>query len=180
MRLPAPWRALLGGADARGAASPAQNLDVFARSGQAEPDALDRRLAEIEALALDIYRAKGLPTDAGHYARGPRTGAWKFVSDTLTPEERFALVQANPPERGWRFGRLADLGRLSDDQDLQAAGAVLDGAARVRALRGSAAPAQALLDVIDLGAAWAALKLANAVPPKAPARCKPDRRRKKT
>jgi hypothetical protein len=176
----ARWRGLR-----RKPAASSVSDDVFAGSRPAaEHDALDPLLDEIETVALSVYEAHGLPTDRGHYARSPRTKIWKFIAEDLTPEERFALVQANPPERGWRFGQLGDLGRLSQNPDLKAAAELLDGAARLRVLRRRPVTPDDLAEVVRLGAAWSAVRevqviRASPLSLTAPERRKPDRRRKK-
>jgi len=90
--------------------------------GPADPfskdDALTKRLAAIEAAALRVYAAHGLPTTPGHYRRGPRAKAWTFLGSDLTPAQRFALVLERPPEKGWRYGTLDRLGADETAADL--------------------------------------------------------------
>ena len=79
---------------------------------------MDQRLAAIEAAALRVYAAHGLPTTPGHYRRGPRARAWTFLGSDLTPSDRFQLVLERPPEKGWRYGTLDRLGADAADVDL--------------------------------------------------------------
>lgn len=150
------WRALLlkAGAPTVRAGPTSSPLDEFpATATSREQGPFQSLLDDIEATALAIYAAQGLPDQQGDYARNPRTGAWTFIADNMTPPERFALVEANPPEDGWRFGRLQDLGLRSDDNALIAAGALLDGVARMRAAQRPLGEDD-LLAAIRLGEAW--------------------------
>ena len=79
---------------------------------------VDQRLAAIEAAALRVYAAHGLPTTPGHYRRGPRAKTWTFLGPDLTPAQRFALVLERPPEKGWRYGTLDRLGADEPATDL--------------------------------------------------------------
>ena len=121
---------------------------------EGDEDSFDALLRAVEGTALAIYAACGLPTAAGHYARNPQGGAWKFVAESLTPEERFALMQANPPERGWRFGRLADLGRLSADPTVVLAGTLLAEVAHIRTVGRAGATSGDLMRAVRLGELW--------------------------
>jgi hypothetical protein len=123
-----------------------------------EPSALGILLDQIEATALSIYAAHGLPDRQGHYARHPRTRAWTFIAEHLTPPERFALLEANPPEDGWRFGRLQDIGQQSEDALLSAAGALLEGVAAMRSCRAGSTTEDDLHAAIRLGEAWRAVR----------------------
>lgn len=91
------------------------------------------RLAAIEAEALAVYAAHGLPIRSGHYRRGPRAGSWAYLAATLSPEERWAQVLARPPEKGWRHAALADLGQMDGRPGPRLASQTLKTAARLRA-----------------------------------------------
>ena len=142
------------------------DVDPFARADDAppaEPDPLSLALDEIEAGALDIYAKAGLPTQAGHYRHAPDTDGWVLVAARLTPQERFALALEHPPEQGWRFARLEDLGARSDREDLRAASRLLGDIARLRASRREVLTRDHLLTAMELGAAWRALRDAQPI-----------------
>ncbi|GAW41953.1 hypothetical protein SH203_02365 [Brevundimonas sp. SH203] len=143
-----------------GAAVP-DPVDPFDRPDDAtpaEPDPLSLALDEIEAGALAVYAAAGLPAQAGHYRRAPDKEDWTFVAATLTPQERFALALEHPPEQGWRFARLQDLGARSEREDLRAASRLLGDIGRIRASRREVLTQDHLLTAMELGAAWRALR----------------------
>lgn len=145
---------------------PAERVDPFERpeaAAPAEPDPLSLALDEIEAGALDIYAKGGLPTQGGHYRRGADGDGWRFVAAELTPQERFALALAHPPEQGWRFARLQDLGARSEREDLRAASRLLGDIARLRASRREVLTRDHLLTAMELGSAWRALRDAQPI-----------------
>lgn len=74
-------------------------------------------LDELEEKAMAVYQRAGLPVQRGHYARPPDTREWQFVAETLSPADRWALVQAYPPEQGWRFATLQTLGHFEPTGD---------------------------------------------------------------
>ena len=161
-------RALLSGLfSRRPTAAPVDDIDdPFARPADlepAEPDALSLALDEIEAGALDIYAAAGLPTQPGHYRREPNSMDWTFLSADLGPSERFALALEHPPEQGWRFARLQDLGLSSDREDRRAASRLMADVATLKASRREVMTRDHLLTAMELGAAWRALRDAQAV-----------------
>lgn len=160
-------RALLSGLFSRKSpAAPAEDtVDPFERPTRLEPeepDALSLALAEIEAGALEIYAQAGLPTQPGHYRRDPDTGDWVFIARQIEPPERFALALRYPPEQGWRFARLEDLGARSDREDVQAAARLMADVATLRASRRGVLTQDHLLTAMELGAAWRALRDAQA------------------
>jgi len=161
-------RALLSALFSRklGAAPADYPTDPFARPADlesAEPDALSLALDEIEAGALDIYAGAGLPTQPGHYRRQPDSEDWTFLSADLGPSERFALALEHPPEQGWRFARLQDLGARSEREDLRAAARLLGDVAALRNARREVLTQDHLLTAMELGSAWRALRDAKAV-----------------
>lgn len=117
-------------------------------------------LDEIEAAGRAVYAAHGLPDQPGHYARSARSPHWRFVSETLTAEERWALVTAQKPGSGWRFGALEDLGDQPDSPpDLKRAAGLLRAC---RQLRGRLAEAayglgEDLEAALRLGVEWTTL-----------------------
>lgn len=160
-------RALLSGLFSRKSpAAPAEDtVDPFERPTELEPeesDPLSLALAEIEAGALEIYTQAGLPTQPGHYRRDPDTGNWIFIARQIEPSERFALALRYPPEQGWRFARLEDLGARSGREDVQAAARLMADVATLRASRRGVLTQDHLLTATELGAAWRALRDAQA------------------
>jgi hypothetical protein len=142
------------------------HIDPFDRppdAEPAEPDALSLALDEIEAGALDIYAQSGLPTQPGHYRRDPDGAEWTFLSADLSPEDRFSLALNYPPDKGWRFARLQDLGARADREDLRAAARLLGDIASLRSSRREVLTQDHLLTAMELGAAWRALSDAQAV-----------------
>lgn len=129
-------------------------LPIPATSQEQSP--LQALLNDIETTALAIYAVHGFPDQQGHYARKSETDAWTFISEHLTPAERFALVEANPPEKGWRFGRLQDLGLQSGDNLLVTAGKLLDGVAKLRTI--GLMTEDDFLAAIRLGETWRAVR----------------------
>ncbi|WP_425986462.1 hypothetical protein [Brevundimonas sp. TWP1-2-1b1] len=160
-------RALLSGLFSRRPAAPAEDhVDPFERPADldpAEPDALSLALDEIETGALDIYAGAGLPTRPGHYQREPDSEDWTFLAADIGPSERFALALEYPPEKGWRFAPLQDLGARSEREDLRAAAHLLSDVAALRNSRREILTQDHLLTAMELGAAWRALRDAQAV-----------------
>ncbi|MDQ1154652.1 hypothetical protein [Brevundimonas sp. SORGH_AS_0993] len=128
-----------------------------------EADAVDQALDEIEQGALSVYAAAGLPTRLGHYRRDPQDGRWAFVAARLTPEERFQLALDHPPEDGWRFARLQDLGLRETREDVRRAARLLNDIADLRAARHGPLTREHLLVALELGGAWRALRDAQAI-----------------
>ena len=161
-------RALFSGLfSRRSTTAPADDhADPFERPANlepSEPDALSLALDEIKAGALDIYASAGLPTQPGHYRREPDSEDWTFLSADLGPSERFALALEYPPEQGWRFARLQDLGARSDREDLRAAARLLGDVAALRNSRREILTQDHLLTAMELGAAWRAWRDVQAV-----------------
>ena len=115
-------------------------------------------LSEIEAGACAIYARHGLPDRPGHYARSQQTKVWRFLSETLTAEERWTLVTAQRPGSAWRFGTLDDLGDQADSPpEVRRAARMLSQCRRLRArLRegGGLSLAEDLEAAIRLGMEW--------------------------
>lgn len=157
------WSGLFG----RGRAAPPQTdlADPFAdfEAQPIEADAVDQALDEIEQGALSIYAAAGLPTRLGHYRRDPEDGEWAFLAAHLSPEERFKLALHHPPEAGWRFARLQDLGLRETREDVRHAARLLNEIADLRAARHGPLTRDHLLLALELGGAWRALRDAQAI-----------------
>ena len=157
------WSGLFG---RRRAAAPQTDLaDPFAdfEAQPIEADAVDQALDEIEQGALSIYAAAGLPTELGHYRRDPEDGLWVFIAARLSPEERFKLTLDHPPEEGWRFARLQDLGLRETREDVRNAARLLNEIATLRAARHGSLTRDHLLIAMELGGAWRALRDAQAL-----------------
>lgn len=161
------WRALFSGVIGdRRARREDVGPDPFARpdADQApEPDDLSLALDEIEAAALDVYASHGLPAQPGHYRLAPNETEWRFIGADLKPEARFALTLEHPPEEGWRFARLQDLGARSDRAELREASRLLNDIAVFRQARRGVLTQDHLLMAMELGGAWRALRDARAV-----------------
>lgn len=155
------WRRMVSGRCPReGRSAVATAADVWERAGQVATATLPM-MAEVEALALRIYGEHDLPTRPGHYRRGPDTGAWVFLGDHVDPELRWAMVLEMPPEAGWRYATLEDIGRFPGaPDDLRAASDLL---ATCRHLKSRLAgrepgnPGDDLETAIRLGASWRGL-----------------------
>lgn len=134
--------------------------DVWERAGQVGIAALPV-MGEVEALALRIYGAHGLPTQAGHYRRGPDAESWVYLGEHVDPDLRWAMVLAMPPEAGWRYATLEDIGRFRNaPADLHAASNLLATCRHLKARlagREPGHPGDDLETAIRLGADWRAL-----------------------
>ena len=165
------WRAWL---PARRSAPPAPaETDPFTPPADFEPppedDALSLLLGEIQAGALAVYDRHGLPTRLGHYVCDPADGEWRFIAERLSPARRFELMLEHPPEQGWRFARLEDLGaRHRDHPEVEVASELLNAVSRLRLNRASAS-ADDLAEAIRLGQAWRALTAPRPEPGTVPA-----------
>lgn len=116
--------------------------------------ALTAEIDAIETAALAIYVRHGLPGAIGHYQRADAQAPWQKLEDAMTPEQRWALVQAAPQGEGRRFASSADLGADSAVPEVRRAAAVLAACRGVRQRLAEAAgfTAQDLADAIRLGA----------------------------
>ena len=144
-------------------------------------EAVSDLFREIEDTALAIYQAHGLPVRKGHYVWSPDAGAWAFVAEALTPEERWALALDRPANAGWRFATLDQLGSGSASPEVASAAALLAGVRSLTASLRGADAASARTDIeaaIRLGAEWRALQQSRVGPARdqlrlvAPARAK--------
>ncbi len=123
-------------------------------------------LSEMEAAACAVYARHGLPVEPGHYALSARTGDWRYLADTLTAEERWALVLAQKPGSGWRFGALPDLGDQGDSPpEVQRAARILKSCDQIRARVRSGASAADFEMAIRLGADRIEPEREQAAPP---------------
>ncbi|MBX9616326.1 MAG: hypothetical protein K2X25_12080 [Caulobacteraceae bacterium] len=154
------WRSLSGRRRQNRTSDVAIAADVWERAGQAATATLPV-MAEVEALALRIYGAHDLPTRPGHYRRGPDAGTWVYLGEQVDPDLRWAMVLEMPPEAGWRYATLEDIGRFPGaPADLRAASELL---ATCRHLKSRLAgrepghPGDDLETAIRLGASWRGL-----------------------
>lgn len=117
--------------------------------------ALGAEIDAIEAAALAIYVRHDLPGEIGHYQRADHQAPWEKLEDALTPEQRWAMVQAAPEGEGRRFASSADLGVDSPVPEVRRAAAILAACRGLRQRLAEAAgfTAQDLADAIQLGAA---------------------------
>ncbi len=161
------WRALFPGLiGGRRARQQDVDPDPFVRPDAdhaPESDDLSVALDEIEAAALELYASNGLPGQPGHYRLAPNETEWRFIGADLKPEARFALTLEHPPEQGWRFARLQDLGARSDRAELREASRLLNDIAVFRQARRGVLTQDHLLMAMELGGAWRALRDARAV-----------------
>ena len=146
---------------------PERSIDAWrSRDVAMPPDAISMLLFDIEQTALGVYAANGLPTRTGHYARGPRGRRWRFIGESLSAEARWTLVLDHPPQDGWRYGTLEDLGAHETGKpDVRAAADLLAGCSGLRSRlrdRGPTPLAEDLEAAIRLGAEWQLLLQARA------------------
>lgn len=85
--------------------------DVWERAGKASTAVLPV-MAKVEKLALQVYADYGLPTQPGHYRRGPSGDGWVYLGEHIDAEMRWSMLLASPPEEGWRYATLEDIGRF--------------------------------------------------------------------
>lgn len=154
------WRRLSGRRRFESRSEVATTADVWERAGQVATATLPV-MAEVEALALQIYGAHGLPTRPGHYRRGPGDGAWLYLGEHVDADLRWAMVLDMPPEAGWRYATLEDIGRFKGaPADLRAASNLLATCRHLKARlagREPGHPGDDLETAIRLGADWRAL-----------------------
>jgi len=158
-------RRLFQGRAGRNAASPALIEDPWSIRGEpAPPQPVHALLDEIEAAALAIYLAHGLPTRIGQYARSARSRTWKFVAETLSAEERWALFLANDTGKGWRFASLEELGltEVNGSADLRRASELLTACRSLRSgLNGEGTTSRAddIETALRLGSEWRLIEM---------------------
>lgn len=154
------WGRLSGGRRSDRPSAVALTADVWERAGQVAT-ATPPMMAEVEALALRIYGLHGLPTLPGHYRRGPDADAWVFLGEQVDPNLRWAMVLEMPPEAGWRYATLEDIGRFPGaSAELRAASGLLATCRHLKARLAGREPGHAGDDLdtaIRLGADWRAL-----------------------
>lgn len=161
------WREWLLGNRGRGDRKRALVIasDQWERAGRQTPVTLPV-IAEIEATAVDVYAAHGLPTRPGHYQRAPGAPEWTWLAEELPADLRWALVLERPPEHGWRYATLEDIGRFPGaSSELRAAAHLLGECRHLKdrlAGREPGEPGDDVQTAIRLGFEWHALKDAMA------------------
>ena len=161
------WREWLLGNRGRASRKTAlvQANDVWERAGQRGPATLPI-IAEIEASAMEVYAAHGLPTQPGHYQRAPGGDQWIWLAEALPANLRWALVLERPPEHGWRYATLEDIGRFPGASgELLAAANLLAECRHLKdrlAGREPGEPGEDIQAAIRLGFEWHALRDAMA------------------
>lgn len=128
-------------------------------SGDQDQSALPPALLEdIRTAALAVYTKHGLPSRAGHYVRSSPKAQWRFLGETLTSEERWALVLAQGQKGGSRFASIEELGSISGgDPELVWASEILSQCAHLRSRIMSSASPDLAKDIdmaIGLGVRW--------------------------
>lgn len=85
-------------------------------------------LTEIERGAIEVFARHGLPTQPGLYRQEEPGGPWSLMDKPHSTEERWEMILSRPPEAGFRYLSLAEIGRLErpGDADVLAAAATLD------------------------------------------------------
>jgi len=93
----------------------------------AELDEIGEMLSSFENRGLEVFGRHGLPTTPGAYRCSP-SGEWEFLAASMGPQDRWNLVLEKPPEAGWRYAKLADVGRhtMPQEREVMAAVRLLD------------------------------------------------------
>lgn len=104
-RLPA----LARGQDEADSRSVAPVLDP--PGGASSGSSVRKLLALAQAEALDAFRKAGLPDTPGVFGFDPDQARWVVLGADETPTERWRYVLNHPPENGWRYAGLSQIGR---------------------------------------------------------------------
>lgn len=162
------WREWLLGNRGRGRRSTGlavATADLWEKAGRRAPPALPA-IVEVEASALEVYAAHNLPTQHGHYQRAPGAAEWTWLAEEVPAELRWAMVLERPPEQGWRYATLEDIGRFPGaSAELLAAANLLSDCRHLKDRltgREPGEPGDDIQTAIRLGFEWYALKDAMA------------------
>ncbi len=119
-------------------------------------DDLRGLLDQVEATALGVFALHGLPSASGHYRQPPGSERWEHLAHALTPAEKWALLDENPTDQGWRYASLEQIGARSTIADVRHASGLLSACRGLRLrLDESTAPSpQDVADAIRLGVTW--------------------------
>lgn len=141
----------------------------------ARGSAVRRLLASAQDEALDAYRKAGLPDTPGVFGFNPETGAWELLGTEDSPSARWRYVLDHPPEAGWRYASLSQIGRRErpDDPVIALASSLLDqvtsSLARLDGEGGTGPGARHDLELaFDLTMTWMRLVEATSVTAEAP------------
>lgn len=119
-------------------------------------------MAKVEKLALQVYSDHHLPTQPGHYRRGPSADGWVFLGEHVDAEARWSMLLASPPEQGWRYATLEDIGRFPGaPPELQAASNILSTCRHLKGRllgREPGEPGDDIQTAIRLGIDWRELQ----------------------
>lgn len=130
--------------------------DLAATALETEPRSslLDEALAVLEAGALAVYREHGLPDRPGQYSCSPGATEWTWLAENLSPAQKWALVEEQPPGDGWRYSDLNGIGASSSIPRVDIASQVLTGCAALRGRfgQGERPDADDMAAAIQLGA----------------------------
>lgn len=141
------------------------SADLWEQAGRRGPPILPA-IAEIEETAMAVYVAHGLPVRHGHYQRAPGASEWTWLAEVVPADLRFAMVLERPPEHGWRYATLEDLGRYPGaPAELTAAADLLGGCRHLKDRLNGREPGEPGDDIqtaLRLGARWHVLKDAMA------------------
>lgn len=157
------WRDLLFGRRRyRGGRSDvAIAADVWERAGKAAAATLPV-MAKVEKLAFKVYGEYGLPTEPGHYRRAPASDSWVYLGEHLDAQTRWAMILEMPPEAGWRYATLEDIGHYPGaPPELRAASNLLATCRHLKARLANREPGNPGDDIetaIRLGVDWRELQ----------------------
>ncbi|HUH09023.1 MAG TPA: hypothetical protein VLZ73_00595 [Brevundimonas sp.] len=122
----------------------------------AATDDLHPLLDEIESAALAVYALHGLPHAPGHYRQAPGTDAWEHLGHSLSPADKWTLLNQRPADQGWRYASLEQIGGRSPLGAVRHASGLLAACQGLRQRLNENTPlsAQDVADAIRLGAVW--------------------------
>lgn len=125
------------------------------QSPEASED-LRRLLDEVDAAAQAVYAIHHLPGAPGHYRQPVGAETWEHLAAYLSPAEKWALLDQDPTDQGWRYASLEQIGAQSAFADVRYASGLLSACRGLRSRLdgGMALSAQDVADAIRLGAAW--------------------------
>lgn len=135
--------------------------DTWERAGPSAAATLPV-MAKVEKLAFKVYGEYGLPTEPGHYRRAPGADGWVYLGEHLDAGTRWAMILEMPPEAGWRYATLEDLGRYPGaPTELRAASNLLATCRHLKSRLAGREPGNAGEDIeiaIRLGVDWRELQ----------------------
>lgn len=92
---------------------------------------LDDALVMLDAIergAIEVFERHGLPSRPGLYRSETASGEWRLMEEAVSAEARWLKILEHPPEAGFKYLSLADVGRTSAPAiaEVQTAAATLD------------------------------------------------------